>query len=50
MKKKEDHYESLNKLKTKCITSNFNLKLTEDQFEKIQKEKEKENKPDKKKQ
>ena len=49
--RKEDYYESLNKLKTKCITSNFNLKLTEDQFEKIQKEKEKgnEKKPDKEK-
>ena len=47
--RKEDYTESLNKLKTKCITSNFNLKLTEDQFEKIQKGKEKgnENKPDK---
>ena len=50
--RKEDYYESLNKLKMKCITSNFNLQLTEDQFEKIQKEKEekgKENKPDKEK-
>ena len=35
---KEDYYESLKKLKTKCITSDFNLKLTEEQFEKIQKE------------
>ena len=45
----EDYYESLKKLKTKCIASNFNLKLTEDQFEKILKGKENENKPVKEK-
>ena len=37
--RKEDYYESLNKCKIKCVTSNFNLKITEDQIEKIQKEK-----------
>ena len=28
----EDYHESLNKLKTKCIKSNLNRKLTENQF------------------
>ena len=33
--RKEDYYESLKKLKTKCLASNFNPKLVEDQFKKI---------------
>ena len=41
----EDYHESLNKLKTKCIKSNFNRKLTENQFLKFQKNKEIANKP-----
>ena len=32
----EDYQESLNKLKNKCIKSNFNLKVIETQFQKIQ--------------
>ena len=39
----------MKKLKTKSITSNFNLKSTEDQFEKIHKQKENENIPNKEK-
>ena len=33
--RKEDYYESLNKLKTKCLASNFNPKLVENEFKKI---------------
>ena len=33
--RKEDYYESLKKLKTKCLTSNSNPNLVEDQFRKI---------------
>ena len=40
--RKEDYYESLKKLKTKWIASNLSLKLTEDQFKKIHKQKENE--------
>ena len=45
----EDYHESLNKLKTKCTESNFNRKLTENQFLEFQQNKEKANKPSKKK-
>ena len=45
----KDYHESLDKLKTKCIKSNFNRKLTENQFLEIQKNKEIANKPDKEK-
>ena len=35
----EENYESLKKLEIKCMASNFKLKLTEDQLEKIYKKK-----------
>ena len=41
----EDYHESLNKLKTKCIKSNFNRKLTENQFLEFPKNNEIANKP-----
>ena len=47
--RKEDYFESLKKLKTKCIKSNFNLKLIEDQFEKICRQNENENMQNKEK-
>ena len=43
--KKENYYESLKKLKTKCRTSNFNLKLVEDQLKKIYSKNKSENVP-----
>ena len=45
----KDYHESLNKLNTKCIKSNFNRKLTENQFLEIQKNKEIANKHSKEK-
>ena len=41
----EDYHESLNRVKTKCIKSNFNQKLFENQFLEFQKNKEIANKP-----
>ena len=47
--RKEDYFESLKKLKTKCTTSYFNLKLIKYQFEKIGRQNVYENTPKKKK-
>ena len=49
IERNDDYHESLIKLKTECIKSNFNRKLTENQFLEIQKNKEISNNPSKKK-